>query len=104
MTWTNGETASKTFAITIIDDNTAETNETVSLVLTNPLGAYLGLQSSAVLTVLEDAYEAWKFAHFGANANNDGIDGELADPDNDRILNLMGTVAGSRFFRLLVHR
>src|SRR5262249_42363739 len=35
LSWTNGETASKSFTITIIDDNLAETNETISLVLTN---------------------------------------------------------------------
>ena len=89
LNWTNGETASKTFNVTLLDDNTAEANETVNLALSNPTGAYLGSNSTAVLTILEDAYEAWKFAHFGVNANNSSIAGDLADPDGDGIKNLL---------------
>ena len=94
LSWTNGETASKSFTVTILDDNLAETNETISLVLTNPSGAYLGSQSTATLTILEDAYEAWKLAHFGTNANNSQAS-DLADPDNDGIPNLMEFALGS---------
>lgn len=88
LSWTNGETAPKAFSITIVDDNLAETNETISLILTNPSGAYLGPQSTATLTILEDAYESWKLIHFGTNANNAVAD-DLDDPDNDGIPNLM---------------
>jgi hypothetical protein len=109
LSWTNGEAAAKTFTVTIINDNLAETNETVNLVLSNSSGAYLGAQSSAVLTILKNPYQLWKFEHFGANANNNSIAGDFSDPDGDGILNLMefalasdpntsgaeGTVSGS---------
>ena len=70
LTWPNGDASPKSFSVTILDDNLAETNETVNLVLSNSSGAYLGPPSTAVLTIVEDNYEAWKFAHFGTNANN----------------------------------
>jgi hypothetical protein len=34
-------------------------------------------------------YNLWKLAHFGANANNPAIAGDLADPDSDHLANLM---------------
>jgi hypothetical protein len=94
LSWTNGETASKSFTITVIDDDLAEANETISLVLTNPSGAYLGPQTTATLTILEDGYEAWKFNHFGLNANAP-LASDFADPDNDGIANLMEFALGS---------
>jgi hypothetical protein len=89
LTWTNGDSSPKSFTVTILDDNVAETNETVSLLLTNSSGAYIGAQATATLTIVEDNYEAWKFLHFGANASNNSIAGDLADPDADRIPNLL---------------
>src|SRR5207249_6989057 len=50
---------------------------------------YVGSQFSVYVLGLLDAYEAWKFAHFGANANNSVIAGDFADPDGDRIQNLL---------------
>jgi hypothetical protein len=61
----------------------------VNLVLSNPAGGYLGAQSTAVLTILEEAYDAWRFAHFGPTATNAAIAGDLADPDGDGVLNLL---------------
>ena len=89
LNWTNGDSAPKTFNVPIIDDSTAEPNKTINLVLSNSVGAYLGTQSTAVLTIIEDNYEAWKFAHFSSNANNNSIAGDLADPDGDGIANLL---------------
>jgi hypothetical protein len=89
LNWANGDAAAKTFTVTIINDNLVETNKTVNLVLSNSSGAYLGTQSTAVLTILKDAYPLWKFEHFGANANNNSIAGDFADPDGDRISNLL---------------
>jgi hypothetical protein len=89
LNWASGDAASKTFNITLIDDNVAEGNETVNLVLSNSAGAYLGSQSTAVLTIVEDSYETWKLGHFGASANNNSIAGDLADPDGDGIPNLL---------------
>jgi hypothetical protein len=49
----------------------------------------LNLQSTAVLTIVEDPHEAWLWAHFGTNANDPTISGDLADPDGDGVDNLL---------------
>jgi hypothetical protein len=95
LSWADGDSSSKTFDVTILDDHEAEPNQTVNLALSDPTGASLGAQSTAVLTILEDPFDAWKFAHFGANANNPLIAGDLADPDGDRIVNVLEYAFGS---------
>lgn len=45
---------SKTFTILIPEDAYAEPNETINLVLSNPTGAGLGSQSTAVITILDN--------------------------------------------------
>jgi hypothetical protein len=55
LSWANGDTASKTFSIPILDDSVYEGNETVNLTLTNATGgATLGSPSTAVLTIVEN--------------------------------------------------
>jgi hypothetical protein len=51
VTFANGDTANKTVNIPIINDTTAEPDETVNLTLSNPIGATLGIRSTAVLTI-----------------------------------------------------
>jgi len=85
----SGDGASKNFTVPIIDNTQANPNKTINLALSSPTGgAYLNLQSSAVLTIMEDAREAWALEHFGTNANDPLVSGDLADPDNDGINNL----------------
>ncbi len=50
LTWTNGDGTSKSFTVTPISDGIPEGVETVNLVLSNPTGASLGAQSTAVLS------------------------------------------------------
>lgn len=89
LSWTTGDTSSKQFNVTILNDQRAGPNTTVFLALSNATGgAYLGA-SSAVLTILEDPYDFWKYNYFGANANNPAIAGNLADPAGDGIPNIL---------------
>lgn len=54
LSWTNGDTTSKTFTITICNDGLNEENETVNLTLSNAVGtASLGL-ATATLTIGND--------------------------------------------------
>lgn len=54
LSWTDGDTAPKSFQVTIVDDVAVEGNETVNLTLSNPQGATLGSPSTAVLTILDN--------------------------------------------------
>jgi hypothetical protein len=90
LSWSSGDSSSKTFNVSILDNNQAETNHTVFMVLSNATGgASLGGQVNAVLTILEDPYDLWKFTHFGVNANNPAIAGNTADPTGDGIINIL---------------
>ena len=91
LNWTDGESGSKTFTVPILNDGLAETNETVNLALSNPTNAAsaLGLQATAVLTILEPPTSVWKLAHFGANANSTAVAGDTANPDQDSSVNLL---------------
>lgn len=55
LTWTDGEAGDKTFDVNIIDDDAAEGDETINLMLSSPGGgAVLGAQSSATLTIQDN--------------------------------------------------
>ena len=68
LSWTNGDSANKTFSISILDDTTYEGNETVNLTLYSPSGgATLGSPYTAVLTIVENDTFGFTF-----NSNNQG--------------------------------
>lgn len=55
LSWSDGDNTSRTFQVTIIDDNQVEGNETVNIALTNPTsGATLGTNDLAVLTITDN--------------------------------------------------
>jgi hypothetical protein len=55
LNWTNGDSAPKTFTITICNDTLDEPDETVNLALSNATGgATIGTQGTAVLTITDD--------------------------------------------------
>jgi hypothetical protein len=55
LNWTNGESGSKSFSVTVLGNYLAQSNVTVKLALSNPTNgaSALGLQSTAVLTINE---------------------------------------------------
>ncbi len=58
LSWGNGDSASKTFSVPILNDSVYEGNETVNLTLNSATGgATLGSPSSAVLTIIDDDEE-----------------------------------------------
>lgn len=54
LNWPAGDTANKTFQVTILDDATVEANETINLALSSPSGATLGSQNTAVLSIVDE--------------------------------------------------
>jgi MYXO-CTERM domain-containing protein len=52
--WPQGDTSSKSFPISIVDDQRAESNETFVLHLSNPSGTVLGTTTSAAITIMDD--------------------------------------------------
>ena len=53
LTFNPGQT-SKTFSVSLVDDATFESNETVSLTLSSPVGAIPGIPISATLTIVDN--------------------------------------------------
>lgn len=53
LNWADGDTAPKTFQVTIVDDMLVEGSETVNLTLSGPVGATLGSPATAVLTIID---------------------------------------------------
>jgi hypothetical protein len=55
LNWADGDTASKTFTVSITNDTTVESDETINLALSYPTGgAVIGSVSTAVLTILDN--------------------------------------------------
>jgi hypothetical protein len=96
LSWANGDTSPKSFNINLFPGQPGATTKTIFLTLSNASsGAYVGSQSNAVLTIVESAYALWKSSHFGADAGNPSIAGDLADPDHDGIPNILEFALGS---------
>lgn len=97
LNWADGDTTPKTFDVTLLNGSPSGASNTIFLSLTNATnGAYLANPSSAVLAItVEDSYTLWKFSHFGTNASNPEISGDLADPDGDGVPNILEYAFGS---------
>ncbi|HBC87923.1 MAG TPA: hypothetical protein DCZ94_13295 [Lentisphaeria bacterium] len=54
LNWADGDSASKTFAVSITNDSLDEADETVSITLSNISGASLGTPNTASLTITDD--------------------------------------------------
>jgi len=57
LNWDNGDATAKSFAVTILDDNTLEINETLYLSLGNVTGgAILGIPNTVALTIIDNDF------------------------------------------------
>ncbi len=56
LTWGDGDALDKNFNITIVDDGVAETDETLTLTLSNAIGAATTAPSTAAVTIVEPEY------------------------------------------------
>jgi hypothetical protein len=54
LSWTSGETATKSFSVPIVNDRTRESNETINLTLSAPTGASLGSPATGTITIVDD--------------------------------------------------
>ncbi|HKY63288.1 MAG TPA: Calx-beta domain-containing protein [bacterium] len=79
LTWADGEMGSKTFDISIVDDDEFESNETVDLLLQNPVGgAALGDPAAAELTIDDDDENCTNDIDDNANSDVDCQDSDCS--------------------------
>jgi len=89
LSWTDGDSSSKTFAVPILDSHVAGPNLAIDLALSSPSGgANLGQVSTSTVSIIEDAWDTWLYNNFGANANNPSFASPMACPAGDGITNL----------------
>jgi hypothetical protein len=94
LSWANGDTANKTFTVSIINDANVESDETVNLTLSSATGgATVGSPNPAVLTIIDDdpvsgdtdadgLPDSWEMDNFGdLDENGSG------NPDSDGLNN-----------------
>ena len=74
LVWAAGETASKTFAVALVDNLNVDSNRTVNLTLFNPsIAGALGTTTNAILTIVDDdAYGDLAFSRSLYSANENG--------------------------------
>lgn len=88
LSWAAHEDADKTFSVPLLADGEAEGSETVLLQLSAPVGASLGTNSLATLTITENSYASWSAEQFGGAAGSpETLPG--ADYDKDGYSNLL---------------
>ena len=99
LNWYDGDTAPKTFTVTLLNGSPSAATNTIFLSLSNATsGAYLADPSNAVITVTvtsQDPYSVWKSSHFGTNASDPSISGDFADPDGDGVPNVLEFAFGT---------
>ncbi|NBV23529.1 MAG: hypothetical protein EBS05_16620, partial [Proteobacteria bacterium] len=74
LTWANGESASKTFSVAVVDNQVVDGNRTVNLALINPsIAGAVGAVSNSVLTIVDDdAFGTVSFSESAYNVNENG--------------------------------
>ena len=80
--------ASVVIPVMPLTDAVSEGNETISLTALVGSGYSLGMPISGTVTIADQPMDAWRFAKFGANANNPAISGDAIDNERDGLNNL----------------
>jgi len=81
---------SVTIPVNPLVDSQATTSRTVQLSLTGSIAGVLLNPTPATVSISQlTPYQAWQLQEFGANANDPGIAGDLADPNNNGVPNLL---------------
>lgn len=82
--------------ITPLPDALAEGDETVTLTLQPSAAFTLSALSNATIVIRDRPLDGWRRAHFSdAELADSTISGDLADPDGDRLANLMEFALGT---------
>ncbi|MDJ0927463.1 MAG: Calx-beta domain-containing protein [Gammaproteobacteria bacterium] len=71
LNWADGDSANKSFDITIFDNDVVESSETVNVSLSNPTGASAGAIVDAVLTITDDDTGGGSGANSGGSSSLD---------------------------------
>jgi hypothetical protein len=82
--------ASGSFSITPLPDGLPEGDETATVTVLPGLAYLVSTTNRATVTIRDRPWEAWRLAHFTtAELTNAAISGAEADPDSDRLSNLL---------------
>ncbi len=77
LNWGNGDSANKTFTVSITNDPNDEPNETINLTLSGANGASLGAPNTAVLTIVDN--DAAPIANISINPDSLNFSGDEGD-------------------------
>lgn len=81
---------SATLPVIPITDDLAEGNRSVTVAITSDFGLVRDPVQTAVVTIEDKPFDAWRFANFTSiELNDSGISATNADPDNDELPNLI---------------
>jgi hypothetical protein len=87
--------SSFTLQVTPIADSLAQGNRTVTVAAADDFAFVRNSAQSAVVTIQDKPFDAWRFANFtGTELGKPAISGETADPDADRLANLIEYALG----------
>ena len=80
LTWADGDTDEKNIALTIIDDDLVEGDESLTIVLSNPTsGAVLGLQKTMTITITDNDISQTSGGGDNSGGDNSGSDNSGSD-------------------------
>lgn len=87
--------SSFTLQVTPLADSLAQGNRTVTVAAADDFAFVRNSAQSAVVTIQDKPFDAWRFANFtGTELGKPAISGETADPDADRLANLIEYALG----------